>query len=99
MTALVSRPEWATSTRRAGEQVIHERQLVIIDEPFDDWSPAGHSRAMVQIERWDHLDLDTQTYKVGPVEVYVEIPNRPFDVAELRQLGEALSQAADLAGE
>ena len=99
MTALVSRPDWATSTRQAGEQVVHERQLVIMEDRTDDWSPAGHAGAMVQIERWDRLDLSSQTYKVGRVEVYVEIPTRSFDVSELRQLGEALSQAADLAEE
>jgi len=99
MTTLVGKPEWATSTRHAGEEVIHERQLVIMDGPFDDWGLTGQGRAMVQIERWDRVDVDTHEYKVGQVEVFVEIPSRSFNVNELRQLGEALSQAADLAQE
>ena len=97
MTAVISKPEWATSTRNDGEQVIHERQLVVIQSSFDGWSQTGPERAIVQIERWDRLDLDAQTCKVGAVEVYVEVPSGSFNVTELRQLSEALTQAADVA--
>ena len=97
MTAVVIKPEWATSTRNDGEQVVHERQMVVIESSFDGWSQTGHERAIVQIERWDRLDLDDQTCKVGAVEVYVEIPSGSFNVTELRRLSDALSEAADLA--
>ena len=97
MTAVVSKPEWATSTRSEGEQVVHEKQMVVVESSFDAWSQTGHERAIVQVERWDRLDPETDRCKVGPVEVYIEIPSRSFNATELRQLSDALTQAANLA--
>jgi hypothetical protein len=95
---VVARPEWATSTRDAGDQVIHERQIVISDGSFhDEWAKNGHGHAVVQIERWDQVDREAETCKVGPVQVYVEVPSRSLNLVELRQLTEALGAAVELA--